>query len=143
MSYKIPYLEKLQKDGSPWLVDAMKAGLNHDVPGMFRSDLAKIAVEQAIKFKKIALREERAAEKKQIEAAKNVMHFASAVTKESAKDTDLAARILTGMAKKKKKGGRGGRGGKGGKVNVSIIGKITFKNGDCSYKTLWNKILHL
>lgn len=138
MSYKIPYLEKLQKDGSPWLVDAMKAGLNHDVPGMFRSDLAKIAVEQAIKFKKIALREERAAEKKQIEAAKNVMHFASAVTKESAKDTDLAARILTGMAKKKKKGGRGkgGKGGKGGKANGSIIGKITFKNGDCCYKTL-------
>jgi hypothetical protein len=35
---------------------------------------------------------------------------------------------------KKKTPGSGGA--RGAKANGSIIGKITFKNGDCSYKTL-------
>lgn len=51
MTHKIPYLERLH--GSPWLIVAMKAGLQHDgVPGTFRTDLAKIAVKKAKAAKK-------------------------------------------------------------------------------------------
>ena len=105
-----PYLASLTKKNSPYLTVAMKGGLNHDVPGMFRVDLARLAVKQAVEEDKAC--------------ARNIMHFNKEVGKET-RLVENAAHILMSMKAKSKS--------KKSRTIKPLIGKITQKNGVYSY----------
>ena len=105
-----PYLASLTKKNSPYLTVAMKGGLNHDVPGMFRVDLARLAVKQAVEEDKAC--------------ARNIMLFNKEVGKE-ARLVENAAHILMSMKSKAK--------AKKSRTIKPLIGKITQKNGVYSY----------
>ena len=111
-----PYLASLTKKNSPYLTVAMKGGLNHEVPGMFRVDLARLAVKQAVEEDKAC--------------ARNIMHFNKEVIKET-RLVENAAHILMSMKAKSKSKAKAKA--KKSRTIKPLIGKITQKNGVYSY----------
>ena len=123
------YLTKLSESDSPFYMVALKGGFNHGTPGgWWREDLARLAVKNAQRDKKIAAQEARKEKATHEEAARNLLLFNKEVQKE-AQAIENAAQILMCLGKTKKTT-------KKSRTIKPIIGKIVMKNGSYSYKKL-------